>query len=240
MEGDSYQTTCFSVYMFRTELDSETVDRFFDKLTSSYPKYRYVVELSPGEASKKEKARKAAAKKGDIIGKKDATAQEKAGRRTKYSKTLKAGGFFRTARWRYDETFHYRDNIVELDECPGGKDDKALFDLAGDFLGKHFDYSKPLWKALVVRGLDTSEGAKSALMIGVHHALSDGQGLIMSYGSALAALENDIPIETAQAHADSRSKSGEQKKPGQRNIHPTLWGTTKVSLTGGLCDWQVN
>lgn len=67
-------------------------------------------------------------------------------------------------------------------------------------------------------------------MIKVHHSLSDGQGLIMSYGTALAALENDATIEEMQDQVDSRSKSGETKKPGQRNIHPTLWGTTKVSV----------
>lgn len=228
MEDDTYQTTCFSTYLFRTELDSETLNRFFNKLISWYPKYHYVVELSPQEAAKKEKARKNAVAKGQPLPEHEPTPEEKRGRRTKYSKTLKAGGWFRPARWRYLDNFKASDNIVELDGVPGGgKDDAALFRLAGDFLSEHFDYSKPLWKALCVRGLDTSKGAKSALMIKVHHALSDGQGMIMSYHTALAALENDAPIEEVQKNVDIRSKKGEQKKPGQRNIHPTLWGTTK-------------
>ncbi|UZJ53067.1 hypothetical protein CBS101457_002387 [Exobasidium rhododendri] len=228
MEGDKYQTTCFSVYMFRTELDSETLTKFFDKLTSSYPKYNYVVELDPSIANKKEKARKSAARKGEAISAQEPSERDRLGRRTRYSHTLKAGGLYRPAQWRYDENFHFQDNITELEECPdGGKDEKALFDLAGTFLSEHFDYSKPLWKALCVRGLDTSEGAKSALMIKVHHALSDGQGMIMSYHTALAAMEHGVPIEGIQAQVDSRTKSGEQKKPGQRNIRPTIWGTTK-------------
>jgi hypothetical protein len=67
-------------------------------------------------------------------------------------------------------------------------------------------------------------------MIKVHHSLSDGQGLIMSYGTANAAIEHNATIEEMQAQVDSRAQSGETKKPGQRNIHPTLWGTTKVGL----------
>ena len=233
MEGDSYQTTCFSVYMFRSELDTETLHRFFEKLTSSYPKYRYVVELNPAAASKKEKVRKAALKKGEPVPHHEPSEEDRRGRRTGYSKTLKAGGFYRPARWRYADDFRFTDNIVELDGCPGGgKDENALFDLAGGFLSEHFDYSKPLWKAMCVRGIDTSEGAKSALMIKVHHALSDGQGMIMSYHTALTALEHDAAIEDVQAQVDVRTKKGEQKKPGQRNVQPTIWGTTKVSSGG--------
>lgn len=224
MEGDTYQTTCFSVYLFQSELDSETLYKFFRKLVAWYPKYHYVVELSPSEASKKEKQLK---KNGGEPTPQKATEEEKRGRRTRYSKTLKAGGWFRPARWRYADTFTVEDNIIELNQPPNGTDDDALHQLAGEFLSEHFDYSKPLWKALCVRGLNTSKGAKSALMIKVHHALSDGQGMIMSYHTALSALETDAKIEEVQAQVDIRSKKGEQKKPGQRNIHPTVWGTTK-------------
>lgn len=225
LEGDHYQTTCYSMYLFKTELDEKTLIKFFNKLVSWYPKFRYIAELSPQEASKKEKARKSGK---PLQQGTDISLDAKEGRRTKYSKTLKAGGWLRPARWRYDEDFDVRSNIIEMnDGCPEGKDEAALFGLAGEFLSQHFDFTKPLWKALCVRGLDTKEGAKSALMIKVHHALSDGQGMIMSYHTALAALEQDAPIEEVQKTVDVRSKKGEQKKPGQRNVKPTLWGTTK-------------
>lgn len=222
MENDTYQTTCFSIYLFKTELDSETLTSFFEHLADSYPKYRYKVELSPSEAAKKEKAHK----KGEA--EKKPTEADQQGRRTRYTKTIKAGGWFRPARWRFADGFDVRDNIVELDENPKGSGDKALFDLAGQFLSEHFDYSRPLWKALCVRGLDTSEGAKSALMIKVHHCVSDGQGMIMSYHAALGAMDSGKSIEEIQRGVDRKTGSGEQKKPGQRNIKPTLWGTTKV------------
>lgn len=226
MEGDAYQTTCFSMYLFKTELDSETISKFFNKLVECYPKFHYVAELSPSQASSKEKAFKAG---------KDAPRVNEVdlhkGRRTRYSKTLKAGGFFRPAVWRYSDDFCVEDNVTEIDGgCPQGTDEAALFKLAGDFLSEHFDYSKPLWQAFCVRGIRTAEGARSALMIKVHHALSDGQGMIMSYHTALASLEEDAPIEAVQDHVDMRTRKGEQKKPGQRNIRPTLWGTTKVSV----------
>ena len=55
MEDDSYTTSCFSIYMFKTELDLETVENFFEVLAETYPKYRYVVDLDPKLSKKKEK-----------------------------------------------------------------------------------------------------------------------------------------------------------------------------------------
>ncbi|MCO5610426.1 hypothetical protein L7F22_064663 [Adiantum nelumboides] len=132
MENDTYQTTCFSIYLFKTELDSETLTSFFEHLADSYPKYRYKVELSPSEAAKKEKAHK----KGEA--EKKPTEADQQGRRT-----------------------------------------------------------------------------------------SDGQGMIMSYHAALGAMDSGKSIEEIQRGVDRKTGSGEQKKPGQRNIKPTLWGTTK-------------
>lgn len=228
MEDDGYQTACFSVYLFKTDLDYKTVIEFFHKLTDAYPKYRYVCELDPAAAAKKEKA----ARKGNP----PKPTRFDPGRRTRYSKSLKAGGPFRPARWRIDETFRVEDNIrVVRAKQPG--DDLSLFDLCGQCLSEHFDFNKPLWEAVLVQGLRTSEGARSGLMIKIHHAFSDGQGMIQSYHSAIEAMQQGVSVSQKQAEIDNKvaqaaskakgptEKLYQQKNIGSRNPKPSVVAT---------------
>lgn len=236
MEDAGYQTACFSVYLFKTVLDYDTVRDFFERLAQAYPKYRYVCELDPAAASKKDKA----ARKGQPI---KSSGFDK-GRVTRYSKSLKAGGPFRPARWRIDESFDLQENIT-VKKASGAGDDETLFGICGEVLSNHFDFSKPLWEATLVQGLNTSEGARSALMIKIHHAFSDGQGMIQSYHSAIEAMQAGVSIAEKQTEFDTKavqasknkSKSDaekkdahpEQKKIGSRNIKPTMGGTISHS-----------
>ncbi|SPO23496.1 uncharacterized protein UTRI_02175 [Ustilago trichophora] len=218
MEDDSYTTSCFSIYMFKSELDLETVENFFEVLAETYPKYRYVVDLDPKLSKKKEKE--------TLCGQPGTSpprGEFDAGRRTRYGKGLKAGSLFSPARWRYVPDFDIKDNIEHVAQCPDGGDDAALNKLAGHFLGRHYDYSKPIWEAMVVNGLNTSDGGRSALMIKIHHCFSDGQGMIQSYHAALGALEQGIGIRDIQRKVDSNTS--QNKRPGQREDKPTAWGT---------------
>lgn len=218
MEDDSYTTSCFSIYMFKSELDLETVDNFFEVLAETYPKYRYVVDLDP-KLSKKLEKQTARGTPGTSPPRNEGDK----GRRTHYGKGLKAGSLFRPARWRYVPDFDIRENIEHVAQCPGGGDDRALNKLAGQFLGRHYDYSKPIWEAMVVNGLNTSDGGRSALMIKIHHCFSDGQGMIQSYHAALGALEQGIVIRDIQNKVDNNTS--QNKRPGQREDKPTVWGT---------------
>lgn len=222
MEDDAYTTSCFSMYMFKTDLDLETVDNFFEVLAETYPKYRYVVDLDPKESKKIE--RKAARMDPGT----SPSREFDAGRKTRYGKGLKAGSLFSPARWRFIPDFDIKENIEHVASCPGGGDDKALNKVAGQFIGRHYDYSKPIWEALVVNGLNTSDGGKSALMIKIHHCFSDGQGMIQSYHAALGALEAGVGIRDVQNKIDSDQQS--HKKPGQREAKPTVGGTIKHSF----------
>ncbi|KAK0564697.1 hypothetical protein OC844_001577 [Tilletia horrida] len=231
MENDGYQAACWSMYEFKSELDLASVDDFFRSLAQMYPKYRYVVELDPSAAKRHEKARQKREKDGaprptaeEIKAKKRSRVFNK-GRRTMWSDTLKAGSNWSPARWRFDEEFDVTENIEEV-QCPGNGSEKELYALAGSFLSRHFDYNKPIWEALLVKGLNTSEGAKSALMIKIHHCFSDGQGMIQSYHTALSALESGRPIEEVQSQVD---RAAETKKPGGRGIKPSVSGTVKHS-----------
>uniref|UniRef100_V5EBU6 Uncharacterized protein n=2 Tax=Kalmanozyma brasiliensis (strain GHG001) TaxID=1365824 RepID=V5EBU6_KALBG len=218
MEDDSYTTSCFSIYMFKTELDLETVDNFFEVLAETYPKYRYVVDLDPKLSKKLEKQ----TLKGDP-GSSPPRGDFDEGRRTRYAKGLKAGSLFSPARWRFVPDFDLKENIEHVAQCPDGGDDKALNKLAGHFIGRHYDYSKPIWEAMVVNGLNTSDGGRSALMIKIHHCFSDGQGMIQSYHAALGALEQGVGIRDIQNKVDTNTS--QNKRPGQREDKPTVLGT---------------
>ncbi|PWN19995.1 hypothetical protein BCV69DRAFT_250234 [Microstroma glucosiphilum] len=221
MEDDGYQTACYSMYLFKTELDYDTVLRFFQQLAQAYPKYRYVVELNPSVAKKKDKAALRGTQPQQEV-------KFDPGRRTLYSKTIAAGGHLKPAKWRLDETFDIEDNIKVV-KAPGNGTDEDLFELCGQVLGTHFDYSRPLWEAVLVHGLDTSEGARSGLMIKIHHAFSDGQGMIQSYHSALEALSKGKSIGAQQNEIDRNAMSEEQKKVGSRGVKPTMLGTVSHS-----------
>ncbi len=145
------------------------------------------------------------------------------GRRTHYAKGLKAGSLWSPARWRYVPDFDIKENIEHVAQCPDGGDERALNALAGHFLGRHFDYSKPIWEAMVVNGLNTADGGRSALMIKIHHCFSDGQGMIQSYHAALGALEQGVGIRDIQNKVDANTSTN--KRPGQREDKPTAWGT---------------
>ncbi|KAE8255759.1 hypothetical protein A4X13_0g2920 [Tilletia indica] len=232
MENDKYQCACWSMYEFKSELDLATVDDFFRSLAQMYPKYRYVVEFDPSRATKVEKARRKREAEGiakptaEEIDRKKRSRTFNKGRRTAYSGTLAAGSHWSPARWRFDEEFDITENIEEV-QCPGQGTEKDLNALAGSFLSRHFNYDKPIWEALLVTGLNTSEGAKSALMIKIHHCFSDGQGMIQSYHTALAALEANKPIEEVQSQVDRASKKSQT--PGGRSIQPTIGGTISHS-----------
>ncbi|KAJ1029320.1 hypothetical protein NDA13_002571 [Ustilago tritici] len=220
MEDDSYTTSCFSIYMFKSKLDLETVENFFEVLAQTYPKYRHVVDLDPKLSKKLEK---------QTLRRQPGTSSPRgefdAGRRTRYGKGLKAGSLFSPARWRYVPDFDIKENIEHVAQCPDGGDDAALNKLAGHFLGRHYDYSKPIWEALVVNRLNTSDGGRSALMIKIHHCFSDGQGMIQSYHAALGALEQGVGIRDIQKKVDSNTS--QNKRPGQREAKPTAWGTVQ-------------
>ena len=236
MEDDTYQPVCFSIYMFRTTLDYRTVREFFEVLLQLYPKYRYVVDFRPYSAKSRDKA-----KRKEQARRANATEEEKEalrhedqsgnkpfnhGPRTWYSKSLKAGSWMRPAQWRIDDDFHVSENINVM-SCGGNGDDAQLYRIAGRFLSRHFDFNKPVWEALLVQGLNTAEGAKSALMIKIHHSFSDGQGMIQSYHAALTALHKGMGIKEVQQWVDiAKSK----EKAGKDIIKPTFGGTVSHSL----------
>ena len=231
LEDEAYHPACYSVYLFKSDLDRETVEHFFEKLVELFPKYRYKVELDPAQAAKLDKAaQKQYANENEEGHHASAEAAWKQreehpdqGRKTHWAKGIKAGELFRPAKWRILEDFDVRENIEEKTLSAPNNGEEALFKAAGIFLGRHFNYAKPLWEALLLHGLETPDGSQSALMIKIHHVVSDGQGLIQSYGVALSAIKEGATREEIQR----RFEKSPEKKPGQRGVKPTAWGTIK-------------
>lgn len=221
------------MYMFKSTLDYRTVRDFFEVLVQLYPKYRYVVDFQPYRARFRDKARRKqtdeeaerqhrerneALKRGDL--------PPNFGPYTNYSRTIRAGSWMRPAAWRIDEDFHVSENI-EVISCGGHGTDEQVFKIAGRFLARHFDYNKPVWEALLVQGLRTAEGARSALMIKIHHCFSDGQGMIQSYHAALMAMNKGMGIREVQQWVDISKK---KKSHGSKPIKPGLLGTASHSM----------
>lgn len=91
-------------------------------------------------------------------------------------------------------------------------------------MARHYNYAKPLWEALIVRGIETKDGSRSALMIKIHHGVADGQGLIQSYGVALEAMATGA--SKAEVMRKYETQPG-RKVPGQRGVKPSLGGTMR-------------
>ena len=63
------------------------------------------------------------------------------------------------------------DDHVEVVQCPAPGDTAALCEVVGEFAGKQLDRSQPLWRILVVEGL---QDGRVGLVVKVHHCAVDG------------------------------------------------------------------
>ncbi|KDQ60054.1 hypothetical protein JAAARDRAFT_56054 [Jaapia argillacea MUCL 33604] len=90
------------------------------------------------------------------------------------------GRRFHTARLRDDPDFDVR-KAVRVIHMKDGKNGKAdLEDEMARFVAQEWDLSRPLWEVEMLYNYRDDTGAKCALITRAHHALSDGQGFIMS------------------------------------------------------------
>lgn len=91
--------------------------------------------------------------------------------------------------WIEDPEFDLDNHLVHMTlPAPGGMRELSRF--VGEFSGICLDRSKPLWKAVLVDGL---EGGKMALVMKIHHAAMDG-----GQSAAIASLLMDISPDGAE------------------------------------------
>jgi diacylglycerol O-acyltransferase len=77
-------------------------------------------------------------------------------------------------RWEADPEFDPGYHVRWL-RAPGDGSLRALLDLAAPIAAQDFDRARPLWELMIVEGL---EGGRAALVMKLHHSLSDGVGLV--------------------------------------------------------------
>ena len=73
--------------------------------------------------------------------------------------------------WSGDANFDLRYHLRRVKACEPTLD--AVLDLARTSAMAGFDRARPLWEYTVVEGL---EGGKSAMILKVHHSMTDGVG----------------------------------------------------------------
>lgn len=86
-------------------------------------------------------------------------------------------------RWEFDPHFDLGYHLKRYNVAPDGTD-RPLLRMAEQLAEQDFDRDRPLWEVAVIAGFD---GPRSAVIIKLHHAITDGVG-----GMAMAATLFDL------------------------------------------------
>lgn len=105
--------------------------------------------------------------------------------------------------WVEDPDFHLDFHLrrVRLAE-PGSE--RQLFELAQNLAMTPFDKARPPWEATLIEGL---EGGRAAYVLKLHHATSDGLGVIQLLSRVLgkSRQESDRPIPVTSSNGETRT-----------------------------------
>jgi len=92
-------------------------------------------------------------------------------------------------RWEIDPDFDL-DFHLRWVRAPGGGALRDLLDFCQPIAMQSFDRDRPLWELYVVEGL---EGGKAGLVMKLHHAISDGVGLVQMMGNLMETWRTPDP-----------------------------------------------
>jgi diacylglycerol O-acyltransferase / wax synthase len=112
-----------------------------------------------------------------------------------------------TPRWTVDHAFDLAWHVRRVD-APAPHTDETVLDMARVAAMSAFDRSRPLWEFTLVEHL---EGDRAALVMKLHHSLTDGLG-----GMQLAMLLFDTDADSAPPDGDVVAPGGERL--GRRDI----------------------
>lgn len=119
-----------------------------------------------------------------------------------YQRVVPGLGRISTPAWAPDPEFDLDFHIREV-ELPAPGTQRQLYDLAAQLYAEPFDRTRPLWRFVLISGL---EGGKGAIWSIFHHAISDGIGQIRmaelyQQGSRDEADHPEIDLERLVAEA---------------------------------------
>jgi WS/DGAT/MGAT family acyltransferase len=97
-------------------------------------------------------------------------------------------GRLSTPAWVPDPEFDF-DSHFRVMTLPGPGTRRQLLDLAAQLYCEPFDRTRPLWRMIVIEGLESGQGALWSMM---HHAISDGIGQLR-IAEMFQDLERDVP-----------------------------------------------
>lgn len=133
--------------------------------------------------------------------------------------------------WRNDENFDLRYHVRHV-ALPGAGTMRDLLDFAEPVAMQAFDKDRPLWELYRVSGL---EGGRSAILIKLHHSISDGVGLVRMTASLVERSRDPEP------HAKKRRRVsvGEEAEPELGPFYEALGALryragTEIGRTGRL------
>lgn len=90
--------------------------------------------------------------------------------------------------WEMDPDFDIRYHIQEI-KLPEPVTEEQLHELVCKIHIEPFDLNRPLWRAYIVNGV---EGGRSALINKMHHAISDGRGIMVAQTMLYEAERNPV------------------------------------------------
>ncbi len=147
-----------------------------------------------------------------------------------------------TPRWEDDPLFD-RDYHVRRIRVPGEGTVRDLMDLAGPLAGQAFDKDRPLWEFYLVEGL---EGGKAGVIMRLHHAVSDGVGLVRMTTSLIERTREPRPgkarPDTLEEDPFEGTRSGDFEhlaQAFQQRVRTTSERTTRAgnAMGRGLRDF---
>lgn len=127
---------------------------------------------------------------------------------------------------RFDPSFHLRHLTL------GGQGSlRSLLDLAEPIAMQAFDKDRPLWEFYLVSGL---EGAKAGVIMKLHHAVSDGMGLLRMTEFLVERTRDADPRKLARDENDGVGRSGAHgpASNGRNGVHegPSYVGVIRDAL----------
>jgi WS/DGAT/MGAT family acyltransferase len=98
-------------------------------------------------------------------------------------------------RWEVDPDFDLGFHLRFV-RAPGGGALRDLLDFCQPIAMQSFDRDRPLWELYVVEGL---EGGKAGLVLKLHHAISDGVGMVQMMGRLMETWRTPDPGRAQKA-----------------------------------------
>jgi WS/DGAT/MGAT family acyltransferase len=132
-----------------------------------------------------------------------------------YQRVVPGLGRISTPAWAPDPEFDFDFHLREM-VLPAPGTERQLFDLVAHLASEPMDRTRPLWKFVVISGLDDGRGAIWSIF---HHAISDGIGQIRmaEMYQQLSRDEADHPevdlegiVAAACAEHDAKESGGDQ------------------------------